>query len=78
MAHLISCFFVLVTYDPAFLQKTSKCSKSPIIGQSTSHFYKSTYNKTKLTQNIVVLKKGNKFMFIFQYTKTKCILIFIR
>lgn len=54
MAHLISCFFVLVTHNPAFLQMTCKCSKSPIIGQSTSHFYKSTYNKTKLTQNIMV------------------------
>lgn len=28
MAHLLSCFYVLVTDDPGFLQMACKCSKS--------------------------------------------------
>lgn len=55
MAHLLSCFYVLVTDDPGFLQMSCKCSKS--LMQKVSQFCKFTYNETEIKHKILWQRK---------------------
>jgi len=77
MAHLLSCFYVLVTDDPGFLQMACKCSR-PLMTKcfSVLQVYLQKKNGNKTPPNTMA-KEINSCL-PFNTTKSKCIPIFIK